>query len=70
MAVTPLFPKIRAQLQEQGIQPREVRLMRNKSSGENWSIAPIFVVLYSPFLTVCHGHSLSALSCSLLFIVI
>lgn len=27
--------EIRAQLQEQGIQPREVRLMRNKSSGEH-----------------------------------
>lgn len=34
--------EIRAQLQEQGIQPREVRLMRNKSSGEKLSIAPLF----------------------------
>ncbi|XP_068996757.1 RNA-binding protein 10 [Embiotoca jacksoni] len=31
--------EIRAQLQEQGIQPREVRLMRNKSSGQSRGFA-------------------------------
>uniref|UniRef100_I3K387 RNA binding motif protein 10 n=1 Tax=Oreochromis niloticus TaxID=8128 RepID=I3K387_ORENI len=31
--------RIRAQLQEQGIQPREVRLMRNKSSGQSRGFA-------------------------------
>lgn len=31
---SPSPPQIRAQLQAQGVQPREVRLMRNKSSGE------------------------------------
>lgn len=31
-------PQIRAQLQAQGVQPREVRLMRNKSSGEPGSL--------------------------------
>lgn len=39
--------EIRAQLQEQGIQPREVRLMRNKSSGENLSFALFFPAIYS-----------------------
>ncbi|XP_033862857.3 RNA-binding protein 10 isoform X5 [Acipenser ruthenus] len=32
-------PEIRSQLQEQGIQPREVRLMRNKSSGQSRGFA-------------------------------
>lgn len=38
--------EIRAQLLEQGIQPREVRLMRNKSSGENLSAAPILFLYF------------------------
>lgn len=33
--------EIRGQLQEQGIQPREVRLMRNKSSGEHALMVPL-----------------------------
>lgn len=58
--------EIRAQLQEQGIQPREVRLMRNKSSGENLSIAPnLFSVFFT--LPLCHTHPLPAPSFSLLF---
>lgn len=72
MAVTLLFSKIRAQLQEQGIQPREVRLMRNKSSGESLSIAPMFfvffLVLYSPVVILCYVHPLPSFSCSFLFL--
>lgn len=57
--------EIRAQLQEQGIQPREVRLMRNKSSGELLSIAFFLISLYSP----CTSHSFIA-SSFLIFIAL
>lgn len=57
--------QIRAQLQEQGIQPREVRLMRNKSSGETLSTVgiccsgyPSYAALPSPFVSLSSIASL------------
>lgn len=61
--------EIRAQLQEQGIQPREVRLMRNKSSGENLSNARnLFSVLYSSFFfTLIHYELFHFYCCQVTF---
>lgn len=58
--------EIRAELLEQGIQPKEVRLMRNKTSGETWSCyLPNFLQLSATWLSVLSDTNYSSLQIKL-----